>query len=189
MRGADVNGGGDEGDGVRSSLNGSIVEASSASRGTTSNMSKRLHADRIWRRSRRRRTECPNTSTVALLLLASSLPASMAQGCISLEGSTACPAFDSSSVSTDAANIGFFPFLADVTDTDSFDTGLRSYITDGFAEIKYVFLNLGLSRRLANVKLGTNNYWAAPTSTPTTRPISTRDTRLQCSVIISCRVR
>ena len=39
------------------------------------------------------------TSTVAILSLASTIPVTQAQSCISLSGTTVCPAFNSSSVS------------------------------------------------------------------------------------------
>lgn len=47
-----------------------------------------------------------NTRTVLLSLLALA-PASMAETCISLSGSTQCPAFSSASISVDSTLIGF----------------------------------------------------------------------------------
>lgn len=89
------------------------------------------------RRSKRRRRVHLKTSTIVCAVLAGSIQTSMA-ACISLQGSTACPAFNASSISNDDANIGLFPFLADVTNLNSFDSGLRSYIANGYAQIKYV---------------------------------------------------
>lgn len=86
--------------------------------------------------SRRRTTQHLSASAIACAVLASSLPVSMAQSCISLANSEACPAFTAASVSTSSALVGLFPFLSDVTDTDSFDCGIRSYITGGFAQLR-----------------------------------------------------
>ena len=71
-------------------------------------------------------------------LLASTLPGTMAQSCISLEGSDLCPAFNASSISTNSNLTGLFPFLSDVTDTASFDSGLEEYISNGFTQTRYV---------------------------------------------------
>lgn len=61
----------------------------------------------------------------------------MAQNCISLSDSRACPAFSAASISTNDNLTGLFPFLSDVTDTDSFDSGLQDYIDNGFAQLRY----------------------------------------------------
>ena len=77
------------------------------------------------------------TTTVACALLASCVPTAMAQeSCISLTGSTACPAFNASSISTNSNLTGLFPFLADVTDTDSFDTEIQNYVSGNYAQLK-----------------------------------------------------
>ncbi|EMC91614.1 hypothetical protein BAUCODRAFT_79143 [Baudoinia panamericana UAMH 10762] len=61
----------------------------------------------------------------------------MAQNCISLATSRECPSFNASSISTSSALVGLFPFLSSVTDTASFDSGLQSYITGGFTQLRY----------------------------------------------------
>jgi hypothetical protein len=50
----------------------------------------------------------PSTGTVklAFALLAASVPATMAQNCVSLAGSTQCPAFNGSSISTGESTAG-----------------------------------------------------------------------------------
>ncbi|GAB7361679.1 hypothetical protein MBLNU230_g1728t2 [Neophaeotheca triangularis] len=60
-----------------------------------------------------------------------------AQECISLAESSACPAFNASSISTDSDLVGLFPFLSDVTDVSSFDSQLRDYIAGDFVETRY----------------------------------------------------
>jgi len=88
------------------------------------------------RHSRRRRSRRRlNLSTITCALLAGSIQTSAA-ACISLAESTQCPAFKAASISNDAANVGFYPFLADVTSVGSFDSGIKSYIQNGFAQIK-----------------------------------------------------
>ena len=88
------------------------------------------------RSTMRRRRAHLSKRALACALLAGSLQTSMAQTCISLKGSKACPAFNESSISTDDALVGLFPFLSDVTNTASFDSGLQSYIDGSFAQIK-----------------------------------------------------
>ncbi|KIW06797.1 uncharacterized protein PV09_02477 [Verruconis gallopava] len=81
--------------------------------------------------------------------------------CISLRGSTACPAFNASSVSTDDTLRGLFPFLKYVDDTASFDEQLKSYIATTYAQLKYQTL-LGCS----NVSLtNTTDLYARYTTT------------------------
>ena len=65
------------------------------------------------------------------------LPSTIAQNCISLSGSSECRAFSGASVSTDSTLTGLFPFLSTVTDTASFDSQLRQYINNGFAQQRY----------------------------------------------------
>lgn len=55
---------------------------------------------------RKQRSTGFNTKTVLLGALAA-VPGAMAQNCISLSGSTQCPAFDSASISTDSTLVGF----------------------------------------------------------------------------------
>ena len=74
--------------------------------------------------------------SVVIALLASSIPTAIAQSCISLEGSTQCPAFNESSISTNSNLTGLFPFLSDVTDTASFDSELEDYIANGFTQTR-----------------------------------------------------
>ncbi|TID21735.1 SH3 domain-containing protein [Venturia nashicola] len=69
----------------------------------------------------------------------------MASNCISLRGSTACPAFNASSISTSATTVGFFPFLRYVSNTATFDTQFQLYISTEYATQKYQNL-LGCSR-------------------------------------------
>ncbi len=95
------------------------------------------------RRSQRimplRRRAAHFTTTAACALLASRVPSAMAQeSCISLTGSTACPAFNASSISTNSNLTGLFPFLADVTDTNSFDSEIQNYVSGNYAQTKYV---------------------------------------------------
>ncbi|KAF2094844.1 hypothetical protein NA57DRAFT_80013 [Rhizodiscina lignyota] len=62
----------------------------------------------------------------------------MAQSnCISLQGSTACPAFNQSSISTDSQLTGLFPFLSFVSDAQTFDTRLRQYIVTQFSQQRF----------------------------------------------------
>ena len=52
-----------------------------------------------------------NTRTALLSILAAA-PVAMAQDCISLSGSTQCPAFSSASISTDSTLVGFLYVLS-----------------------------------------------------------------------------
>jgi hypothetical protein len=84
-----------------------------------------------------RRRAAQLTTSAACALLASRVPITMAQeSCISLTGSTACPAFNASSISTNSNLTGLFPFLSDVTDLDSFDTEIQSYVSGDYARTK-----------------------------------------------------
>lgn len=63
---------------------------------------------------RKQRSMGLNTRTALLSILATA-PAAMAQNCISLSGSTQCPAFNASSISTDSTLVGLlYVFLADL---------------------------------------------------------------------------
>ncbi|RYN35675.1 hypothetical protein AA0113_g1316 [Alternaria arborescens] len=75
------------------------------------------------------------------------------QSCVSLRGSTACPAFSSASVDTNLT--GNFPFLQYVSDTQSFDEGLVNYIGTGYAQRQYEDI-LGCSS--VNLTSTTNLY-------------------------------
>ena len=86
------------------------------------------------KRRRRRRTTRGGASTAVYALLASSIPSSVAQNCVSLAASTQCPAFSSASVSTNNDLVGLFPFLSSVSDAASFDSGLEAYIANGFSQ-------------------------------------------------------
>jgi len=103
-------------------------------------ISRQQHTASITRRrpTKRRKTSHTRACTAVCALLASSVPAAMAQTCVSLADSTACPAFNASSISTDSALVGLFPFLSSVTDTASFDSGIQTYIANGFAQTRYV---------------------------------------------------
>ncbi|KAF4636284.1 hypothetical protein G7Y89_g1793 [Cudoniella acicularis] len=62
----------------------------------------------------------------------------MAQSCISLQGSTQCPAFSSASISTtDSTVVGYFPFLKFVSSTTTFDEQLSAYISTSYVQEKY----------------------------------------------------
>ncbi|WPH04477.1 Hypothetical protein R9X50_00736800 [Acrodontium crateriforme] len=89
------------------------------------------------RQPKSRRTRQPGASTLMCALLASSLPHTMAQSCISLSGSTMCPSFNESSVSTNSAVTALFPFLSGVSDTASFDSGLKAYMVRDWTQMKY----------------------------------------------------
>ncbi|KAF2266753.1 hypothetical protein CC78DRAFT_106691 [Lojkania enalia] len=76
-------------------------------------------------------------SSLMLSILAASIPATMAQRCISLQGTTTCSAFSDASVSTNRNLTGLFPFLSFVSDVQSFDNRLREYIATDYAREKY----------------------------------------------------
>ncbi|KAJ9648103.1 hypothetical protein H2199_001880 [Coniosporium tulheliwenetii] len=61
----------------------------------------------------------------------------MAQNCIPLAGSTLCPAFNQSSISTNPTLVGYFPFLSFVSDVASFDDRLQNYIATSFTQQRY----------------------------------------------------
>jgi hypothetical protein len=97
---------------------------------------RRRRSPQQTRHTRRRETQL--ITTAACALLATCLPTAMAQeSCISLTGSTACPAFNASSISTNSDLTGLFPFLSDVTDTESFDSEIQNYVSGRYAETKY----------------------------------------------------
>ena len=67
-----------------------------------------------------------NTRTTLLSILAAS-PVAMAQNCISLSGSTQCPAFSSASISTDSTLVGFLYVLSQWKECSS-DANLGVYL-------------------------------------------------------------
>lgn len=73
----------------------------------------------------------------AFALTVATLPIALAQSCIPLTDSSECRAFNKASISTDSTLTGLFPFLANVTDTSSFDTQLQQYISNGFIQQRY----------------------------------------------------
>lgn len=87
-------------------------------------------------RPRRRGDVTNNWTAVTCALLAASFQTAAAQGCISLRQSSVCSAFNASSISTDSAVTGLFPFLSTVSNVQTFDSGLQAYIQDGYAQVK-----------------------------------------------------
>ncbi|KAJ9667486.1 hypothetical protein H2201_002355 [Coniosporium apollinis] len=84
----------------------------------------------------------------------------MAQNCIPLAGSTLCPAFNQSSISTNPTLVGYFPFLSFVSDVASFDDRLQNYIATSFTQQRYEQL-IGCD----NVNLtNTTDYYARYTT-------------------------
>lgn len=100
-----------------------------------------------------------------LAMLAISIPATGAQQtngnskCISLQGSTMCPAFSAASVSTSLS--GEYSFLSFVSDVKTFDDNLRGFIAAEYSQKQYQNV-LGCS----NVNLtNTTNLYARYTRT------------------------
>jgi hypothetical protein len=111
------------------------------SEGLRSPMADEDASSRLWRTRRRRRRQehtSSHATTLACAVLASTLPTTMAQSCISLADSTQCPAFSAASISTNSNLTGLFPFLSSVTDAESFDSGLKYYVDNDFAQLRYV---------------------------------------------------
>lgn len=97
---------------------------------------------------------------IALSLLAASIPAAMAQqDCISLQGSTACPAFRSASISRNLT--GQFSFLSFVSNAQTFDDSLRNYIATTYAQQQFQNVLGCSSVNLTN----TTNLYARYTTT------------------------
>ncbi|KAK1998493.1 SH3 domain-containing protein [Colletotrichum falcatum] len=85
------------------------------------------------------------TAKAALFsMLSTSALVSAQSGCVSLQGSTTCPAFQSASVSTTGFVAGIFPFLQFVSNTETFDKQMLSYIDTTYVREKYQTL-LGCS--------------------------------------------
>ncbi|KAL2070746.1 hypothetical protein VTL71DRAFT_13772 [Oculimacula yallundae] len=85
---------------------------------------------------RKQRSAGFNTKTLLLGALAA-VPGAMAQNCISLAGSTQCPAFSQASISTDSTLVGFFPFLRFVSSRSTFDEQLSAYLSTSYVQQKY----------------------------------------------------
>ncbi|KAF4219593.1 hypothetical protein CNMCM8980_004368 [Aspergillus fumigatiaffinis] len=84
----------------------------------------------------------------------------MAGTCISLSGSTQCPAFNGSSISTSSSLYTDFPFMQYVSNLDDFDRELSNYVNGSYVKQKYIdYLGcqgVNLTR--------TNNYYARYTT-------------------------
>ncbi|KAI2625161.1 hypothetical protein GGS21DRAFT_310162 [Xylaria nigripes] len=85
------------------------------------------------------RVHIPRSAKRLVMTMIASAPVAMAQqpGCISLKGSTTCPAFESASVSTNQGVASLFSFLTDVNDVASFDSKLSQYITGPWRQRQY----------------------------------------------------
>ncbi|TWU76461.1 hypothetical protein ED733_007172, partial [Metarhizium rileyi] len=74
-------------------------------------------------------------AALALLALMPSTASAQSIGaCISLRGSTVCPAFGSASVSTNSGMTQIYPFLQFVSDTRSFDHQLSTYVKTSYVK-------------------------------------------------------
>ncbi|KAJ5653779.1 hypothetical protein N7490_000782 [Penicillium lividum] len=60
--------------------------------------------------------------------------------CVSLSGSTVCPAWNSSSVSTNSTQYADFPWMENVTNITSFDQSLSDYVSSTYVTSKYLTL-------------------------------------------------
>ncbi|KAL2825567.1 hypothetical protein BDW59DRAFT_70599 [Aspergillus cavernicola] len=80
----------------------------------------------------------------------------MSNTCISLSGSTQCPAFNTSSISTSANLYTDFPFLRNVSNLADFDREIDSYVSGSYLESKYV-VYLGCQRVDSS---NTSDYYA-----------------------------
>ncbi|BCS20221.1 SH3 domain protein [Aspergillus puulaauensis] len=83
----------------------------------------------------------------------------MSDSCISLSGSTQCPAFNGSSISTNSDLHNDFPFLRNVSNLEDFDTALHSYVLGSYIQNKYA-VYLGCQGDLTN----TSEYYARYTT-------------------------
>ncbi|RYP81732.1 hypothetical protein DL769_001882 [Monosporascus sp. CRB-8-3] len=89
-------------------------------------------------RSRRKGDRANWTMRTALLSILSTAPVTIAQtDCISLSGSTTCPAFSSASISPSGRASAFYPFLQFVSDTASFDEQVEQYVRTSYVQLKY----------------------------------------------------
>ncbi|KAF9881745.1 SH3 domain-containing protein [Colletotrichum karsti] len=96
------------------------------------------------RAGRTGRTVGQASKAALLSLLSASTLVSAQSGCVSIQGSTQCPAFQSASVSTTGFVAGLFPFLQFVSNRETFDSQLQSYIETTYVREKYQTL-LGCS--------------------------------------------
>ncbi|KAL4807850.1 hypothetical protein BDV18DRAFT_136260 [Aspergillus unguis] len=83
----------------------------------------------------------------------------MSDSCISLSGSTQCPAFNASSISTNSDLYNDFPFLRNVTNLSDFDDALNSYVLGSYIQSKYSTY-LGCQGDLSN----SSDYYARYTT-------------------------
>ncbi|KAM3074595.1 hypothetical protein ACMFMG_008025 [Clarireedia jacksonii] len=115
--------------------------------------------------SRQKQPSTKRSMRAALLSILATSPLAMAQNCVSLQGSTQCPAFTSSSVDTTLT--GLFPFLSYVSDRATFDTQLSAYVQTSYVQSKYQQL-LGCG----NINLtNTTNLYARYTTTVISPPV------------------
>ncbi|RHZ59460.1 SH3 domain protein [Aspergillus thermomutatus] len=84
----------------------------------------------------------------------------MAGTCISLSGSTQCPAFNGSSISTNSTLYTDFPFMQYVLNLDDFDRELSNYVNGSYVKQKYVDYLGCQGVNLTN----TNDYYARYTT-------------------------
>ncbi|KAK3954489.1 SH3 domain-protein [Pseudoneurospora amorphoporcata] len=92
---------------------------------------------RINHISAKRKVSRRQSSTKALLFtFLSAVPTAMSQ-CVPLKGSTACSAWQVSSISTDEDLVKLYPFLKDVKDTTTFDEQLKSYVQTNYVQLKF----------------------------------------------------
>lgn len=98
----------------------------------------KAHSRRSSAKDQSRSTKRPTLSAKnAILTLLSASPALVAaETCISLKGSTTCPAFESASISINSSSTDF-PFLLYVSDRENFDSQLATYVKTTYVEKKY----------------------------------------------------
>ncbi|KAL2754375.1 hypothetical protein ACRALDRAFT_2109927 [Sodiomyces alcalophilus JCM 7366] len=100
----------------------------------------RVPSSRLPAGSARRSKRYPKPRLLGgVLLSALTVPTAVSaqSHCISLERSTACPAFQSASISTSQFVADLFPFLRFVSDRESFDRELLSYVRTTYVRNKY----------------------------------------------------
>ncbi|UKZ60135.1 uncharacterized protein TrAtP1_001419 [Trichoderma atroviride] len=83
-----------------------------------------------------------NASIAVLAALVGSASADDSASCISLKGSALCPAFQAASISTNQSLIDTFSFLKYVSDLETFDTQLSSFVKTTYLQDKFQ-LNFG----------------------------------------------
>ncbi|KXS98202.1 hypothetical protein AC578_282 [Pseudocercospora eumusae] len=127
---------------------------------TSTTCTSHRHSDTTRRKRKSTSHLFPRFAPLCALLAVTAIPTTMAQNCVSLAESSACPAFSAASISTDANLTGLFPFLKNVSDTASFDTGIQNYIAGDFTHLRYQQL-IGCS----NVNLhNTTHFYARYTT-------------------------